>query len=158
MGALLPVAAAAVAADRGSALVATAPVVWSVLGNQFEAGSMIAALCACLAVRFYVSAQEGRVHRWSLDLPVSALALMFTAGAVVSRRPEPLSALLLGTGIGVLGAGIIAIAKKYVDRWLGPLMEPDAAPAPAKPDPDTAAGIGNALRSLDVPPNPTTKD
>jgi len=157
MAAILPVAAAAVASDRSAAVVATAPVVWSLLGYQFEAGSMIAALCACLAVRFYVSRQENGVHPWALDLPVSALALMFTAAAVVSRRPEPLFALLLGTGFGILGAGIIAIAKKYVDRWLGPLMEPDeppSPPAPSKPDPDHVAAIGNALRSLDAPPNP----
>ena len=163
MGALLPLTAAAAAAagDRGAALAgAGPPVVWSVLGLSFEAGSMIAALCACLAVRFYVSRQPGGLHRWALDLPVSTLALMFTAAAVTKQRPDPLYALMLGTGIGVLGAGLIAIAKKYVDqvlRALG-LAEPEeapAAPAPAKPDTDTAAGIGEALRALhELPPSP----
>lgn len=158
MGALLPVAAAAVASDRGAAIAVTAPDVWSVLGYQFEAGSMIAALCACAAVRYYVSQQPG-VHRLALDLPISTLVLMFTAAAVTKQRPEPLYALAIGTGFGILGAGIIAIAKKYMDQFLGALglpapEEPPARPAALKPDPDAAAGIANALRSLDVPPSP----
>lgn len=133
-GATLPIAAAA--AER----VGTphAPVVWDMLGYQFEAGSMIAALCACLAVRFYVAGQAAE-HRWTLDVPVSALALMFTAGMVVTARPAPLVALLFGTGLGAVGAGIIKVAKRYVDRWFG--------------DDSDEAGINRALKKLnDVPP------
>lgn len=35
--------------------VAVQPVLWSVLGHQFEAASMIAGLSACLMVRIWVS-------------------------------------------------------------------------------------------------------
>lgn len=113
-GAALPVMAQA----ASGAATPSAPVVWHVLGYPFEAGSMIAAVCACIAVRFYVS-QSTPAHRWMLDLPVSALSAMFTAGAIISLRPAPLTALLLGTGLGAVGAGLIKIGKSYVDRWLG---------------------------------------
>lgn len=89
---------------------------------------MIAALAACVAVRFWAVQKDYAHHRWSLDVPVTMLALMFTAAAVISVRPVPLIALLLGTGLGVLGAGIIMIAKKYVDRWLGGITGVDTTP------------------------------
>lgn len=118
----------AVAAAGSKGAMVGEPTIWIVLGYPFEAGSMIAALCACLAVRFWAVQKDFVRHRWSLDIPVAALALMFTAGAVIAVRPTPLVALLLGTGLGVLGAGIIAIAKKYVDRWLGDLTGTTPAP------------------------------
>lgn len=121
----IPVAVAA-AGSKGAMV--GEPTIWIVLGYPFEAGSMIAALCACLAVRFWAVQKDYVRHRWSLDIPVAALAQMFTAAAVITVRPTPLIALLLGTGLGVLGAGIIAIAKKYVDRWLGVVAGPDPAP------------------------------
>lgn len=97
----------------------TGPVVWHLLGYPFEAGSMIAAICACLAVRFYVVQHDAGANRWVLDIPVSALTLMFTAGIIISTRPQPLTALIYGTGLGAIGAGLIRIAKKHVDRFLG---------------------------------------
>ncbi len=114
-GITAPVAAAAATISKGATM--TGPVVWHALGYPFEAGSMIAALCACIAVRFYVVQHGAGANRWLLDIPVSALALMFTAGIIVTARPAPLTALLFGTGVGALGAGIIKIAKTYVDRW-----------------------------------------
>jgi hypothetical protein len=126
LAAALPVAVAAAADNKGAMV--TAPTIWIVLGYPFEAGSMIAALTACFAVRFWAVQKDYAHHRWSLDVPVAALALMFTAAAVISVRPSPLVALLLGTGLGVLGAGIIAIAKKYVDRWLGGITGVDTTP------------------------------
>lgn len=116
MGALVPVAAAAIARDKGATVATSEPVVWHALGYPFEAGSMIAALCACAAVRFYVVQTAREQHRWTIDMPVTMLALMFTAGAVITRRPAPLEALLTGTGIGALGAGIITIALSWVRR------------------------------------------
>ena len=53
-------------------------------------------------------------------VPVSVLTLLFTAGLVISQRPEPLWALMTGTGIGALGAGIISIALTWVQRATGP--------------------------------------
>ena len=117
-GATAPVVAGA--AGIGGATNVNNPVVWHVLGYYFEAGSMIAAICACVAVRFYVVQHaSGSASRWVLDVPVSALTLMFTAAFVIALRPEPLSALLIGTGLGAIGAGLIRIAKRHVDRFLG---------------------------------------
>ncbi|WP_230771141.1 hypothetical protein [Sphingomonas sp. Leaf4] len=122
-GAVLPVAAA-MGQDKGATVRVSAPVIWAFLGYPFEAGSMIAALCACVAVRFYVTQSDRKAHRWSVDIPVSALTLLFTAGMVISQRPEPLWALMMGTGIGALGAGIIKIALTWVQRVSGPLAPP----------------------------------
>lgn len=118
-GALIPVAGAALAADKGETVATSVPTVWHALGYPFEAGSMIAALCACVAVRFYVSHKDRAAYRWQVDAPVSALALMFTAAAVMRLRPDPAVALFLGTGFGALGAGIIAAALAYVQRLPG---------------------------------------
>jgi hypothetical protein len=150
MGAFLPVAAA-VATDRGATTATSQPVIWHFVGYAFEAGSMIAALCACLAVRFYVQQTGREQHRWTVDLPVTALVMMFSAAAVMRVRPDPAVALMIGTGLGALGAGIISIALGWVRRNL-PGGEPEASTR--KPDPDTATGIGQALRQLDVPGRP----
>lgn len=123
-GAVVPVARVA-AMDKGATVQASVPTIWHFLGYPFEAGSMIAALCACVAVRFYVVQTERKAHRWTVDVPVSALSLFFTAGLVISQRPEPLWALMTGTGIGALGAGIISIALTWVQRATGPFA-PDA--------------------------------
>lgn len=94
------------------------PVIWSALGYQFEAASMIAGLSACLMVRIWMSLNSGLATSWSwaVDLTVTAIALLFTAGWIVHQRPEPFYALLSGTGFGALGAGIIAIALAWVKR------------------------------------------
>lgn len=128
-GAFAPIAAAAVTTGKPAEL--PVPTVWHVLGYPFEAGSMIAALCACAAVRFYVVQKEYKQHRWTLDAPVSALALMFTAAAIIRMRPDPALALGYGTTFGILGAGIIAIMKKNMDRVLGALGLTDGSPPPA---------------------------
>ncbi|WP_198353057.1 hypothetical protein [Sphingomonas sp. MA1305] len=128
MGALIPVAAAALAADKGATIASSQPVVWHFFGSPFEAGSMIAGLCACLAVRFYVSARAGKEHRWTLDLPVTALALLFTAGAVMRQRPDPALALIYGTGLGALGVGIITFALNFVQARM-PGAEDSKPPA-----------------------------
>ena len=120
-GALLPVAAQAVMNDKGATVNASTPTIWHVLGYAFEAGSMIAALCACAAVRFYVVQKDHEQHRITLDAPISLLALMFTAAAVIRLRPDPSMALVYGTTFGILGAGLIAIVKKNADRVLAAL-------------------------------------
>ena len=133
-GAATPVAVQAIASDTGATVVTSQPTIWHLLGYSFEAGSMIAALCACLAVRWWVVQQETGSHRWRLDVPVSALALMLTATIVARQRPDPVVALLWGTGLGVLGAGIISIAKQWVDRGLtamGVTLPTDEPPPPS---------------------------
>jgi hypothetical protein len=101
------------------------PVLWSALGYQFEAASMIAGLSACLMVRVWVSLSEGvrRPAAWAIDSSVTIIALLFTAGWIVLQRPEPFFALLAGTGFGALGAGIIALALAWVRR-VQPLGDP----------------------------------
>lgn len=96
------------------------PVIWSVLGYQFEAASMIAGLSACMMVRIWVSLKDRAAHVLALDLTVTGISLLFSAGWIVLNRPEPFYALLSGTGFGALGAGIIAIALNWVKR-LDPL-------------------------------------
>ncbi|WP_261268665.1 hypothetical protein [Sphingomonas sp. LC-1] len=114
MGAFIPVAAAAVMRDTGATVATSSPIIWHFAGYPFELGSMIAAICACLAVRFYVVQTDRQQHRWTVDAPVTVLALLFTAGAVMRLRPDPALALIYGTGLGALGAGIIAIALNFV--------------------------------------------
>lgn len=87
---------------------------------------MIAAMCACLAVRFYVSQTDRQQHRWTVDAPVMILALLCTAGAVMRLRPDPALALIYGTGLCALGAGIIAIALNFVRSKLPRTDQPPA--------------------------------
>lgn len=114
MGALIPLAAAALAKGGDGTVRPDGPTVWHFLGNPFEAGSMIAGICACIAVRLYVSQKDRAEHRWNIDLPVSALALMITAGAVMRLRPDPALALIYGTGIGAMGVSLITLAMNFV--------------------------------------------
>jgi hypothetical protein len=130
----------------GGGVLAAQPVLWSALGYRFEAASMIAGLSACLMVRIWVSLNAGRASAWTwawvvaVDLTVTGLALLFTAGWIVLERPEPFYALLSGTGFGALGAGIIAAALAWVKR-IAPLAGIDPAPAPA-PAPGGGGGAG----------------
>lgn len=125
-----------------AASAAAQPVIWTLLGYQFEAASMIAGLCACLMVRIWVSLNDrtSRVWAWSVDLTVTAISMLFTAGWIVLERPAPFYALLSGTGFGALGAGVIAIALAWVKR-IEPLAALDAGgslldlhPQPSAPD------------------------
>jgi len=130
------------------------PVIWSALGYRFEAASMIAGLCACLMVRIWVSLNDRRPRAWAwaVDLTVTGISLLFTAGWIVLQRPEPFYALLSGTGFGALGAGIIAIALAWVRR-IEPLgVEPGPTPAAVPPESDAVAIqrlLGGARRALD---------
>lgn len=130
------------------AAVAAQPVIWTVLGYQFEAASMIAGLSACMMVRMWVSLKDRALYVLALDLSVTGIALLFTAGWIVLDRPEPFYALLSGTGFGALGAGIIAIALNWMKR-IDPFAAGDDAAAnnqsssPSRPiafqkDPDDA--------------------
>ena len=105
---------------KGAALAAVVgqPVLWVLLGYQFEAASMIAGLSACLMVRIWVSLNARSVTpwAWAVDLTVTGIALLFTAGWIVLQRPAPFYALVSGTGFGALGAGIIALALAWVRR------------------------------------------
>lgn len=110
--AVTPVAAAAVSKAKGA--IVTEPTIWHFLGYSFEAAGMVAALFGCLAARYWIGAAQAmrQEHRWSLDMPVSAMALATSAGVMMSTRPAPLYALLLGAGIGVIGEGIFKLAER----------------------------------------------
>lgn len=107
------------------------PVLWSALGYQFEAASMIAGLSACLMVRIWVSLNARSATRWTwaVDLTVTGLAMLFTAGWIALQRPVPFYALLSGSGFGAMGAGIIAFAITWVKR-IEPFARFDADDAP----------------------------
>jgi hypothetical protein len=79
---------------------------------------MFAALFGCFAARFWIGAAQAvrKEHRWSLDIPVSGMALAVSAAIVISQRPEPLGALMYGAGLGILGEGIFKIAEKYLQK------------------------------------------
>ncbi len=114
---------------------ATGPVLWNLLGYQFEAASMIAGLCACLMVRIWVSLNDRspKAWAWGVDLTVTVIAMLFTAGWIALQRPAPFYALLSGTGFGALGAGIIAVALAWVKR-IEPIAGVDLpGPAPTTP-------------------------
>lgn len=100
------------------AIAAIEPLKWYPLGYTVEAGSLIAGLAACACVRVWFS-RIGPTHHWTVDLPVSILTLLFTAGAIAKLRPDPVVALLIGTGLGAVGAGIIKRAQAFADKWLG---------------------------------------
>lgn len=79
---------------------------------------MIAALFGCFAARFWIGAGQAlrAEHRWSLDIPISGMALAVSAALVISFRPEPLGGLMYGAGLGVLGEGIFKIAEAYLRK------------------------------------------
>ena len=117
MAAILPVAAAAMA-QKGATVATSSPAIWHFLGYPFEVAGMIAAVFACGAARWWIGAAQSlrREHRWSLDIPVSGIALAFSVAIVISQRPEPLGGLLYGAGLGVLGEGIFKIAESYLKK------------------------------------------
>ena len=128
-GAALPVAAAAIAKDKGAVIAETVPRIDYFLGYPFETGSMIAGICACLAVRFYVSQEDRKDHRWNVDVPVSLLTLLFTAGMIIQLRPEPFWALVYGTGLGSAGVLIISACLAWVTKG-SDLFQPPEKPKP----------------------------
>jgi len=130
MAAILPVAATAMAA-KGATVATSVPVIWHFLGYPFEAAGMFAALFACFAARFWIGAAQAvrKEHRWSLDIPVSGMALAVSAAIVISQRPEPLSGLMYGAGLGILGEGIFKIAENYLQK-AGAVFGVDAGTTP----------------------------
>ncbi|WP_116091757.1 hypothetical protein [Sphingomonas crusticola] len=97
---------------------AIGPVLWNALGYQYEAASMLGALAACGSVRLWITLNErersGLVI--AIDLTVSVISLLFTAGWVMTQRPQPFYALLGGAGFGALGVGIVAVALAWIKR------------------------------------------
>lgn len=131
--AIMPIAAQAVA-KTGATVTTSSPTIWFFLGYPFEAGGMISALFGCASARFWIGAGEmaRREHRWILDAPVSSMTLALAAGLVISLHPEPLTALLYGAGVGILGEGVFKLAEQRISKLRAAigLGEPTAPPAP----------------------------
>ncbi|KQN33630.1 hypothetical protein [Sphingomonas sp. Leaf38] len=121
----------------------TAPVIWSVLGYSFPAGSMFVGLLACFMVRLFITLDAAGPKRWVLDGIVTGLAMLITAVWIVEHQVDLFAALGTGGMIGAVGAGIITFFKKRGQSAIDVL---DAA-LPGKPvvPPEMAA----TLRTLD---------
>lgn len=102
---------------------------------------MLAGLISCATVRIYIGATAKTRQGVVVDAAITTLTLLFTAGAIASQRPSPFFALLTGTGLGALGAGIIKIAVRYV-RNLDAFAE-------AEPEVTDDEGIRRAVAELD---------
>jgi hypothetical protein len=101
------------------------PVIWSALGYEFEAASMLAALLACLVVRVWVCLTNAptSLRARGLNLSITAIALLFTIGWVMLQRPSPFYGLLSGSGFAALGSGLISISLNWV-KQLDPVTKP----------------------------------
>jgi hypothetical protein len=112
----LAASAAAAAPIAAEGVLKASPVHWTVLGYQFEAAGMIAALFGCAVARvWHGSAQAARQKfRWQLDAPISAMTLGTTVALVMKMSPEPWWGLLYGTGLGVIGEGIFKLAERFM--------------------------------------------
>ena len=113
-----------------SADIATQPILWNALGYQYEAASMLGALAACGSVRLWIvlNDRERSSLALAIDLTVSVISLLFTAGWVMMQRPQPFYALLGGAGFGALGVGIVAVALAWLER-VTPGLKPDVPTA-----------------------------
>jgi hypothetical protein len=119
------------------------PVIWTVLGYTFPAGSMFVGLLACFMVRLFITLDAPGPKRWLLDGIVTGLAMLITAVWIVEHQVDLFAALGTGGMTGAIGAGIISFFKRRGQSAIDAL---DAA-LPGKPvvPPEIAA----ALRKLD---------
>ncbi len=124
----------------------TVPVIWSVLGYSFPAGSMIVGLLACFMVRLFITLDAPGPKRWILDGIVTGLAMLITAVWIVEHQVDLFAALGTGGGAGAVGAGIITFFKRRGQSAIDAL---DAA-LPGKPA--VPADMTATLRELDKLP------
>ena len=124
----------------------TVPVIWSVLGYSFPAGSMIVGLLACFMVRLFITLDAPGPKRWLLDGIVTGIAMLCTAVWIVEHQVDLFAALGTGGGAGAIGAGIITLFKRRGQSAIDAL---DAA-LPGKPT--IPADMTATLRGLDKLP------
>jgi hypothetical protein len=123
---------------------ATVPVIWSVLGYTFPAGSMFVGLLACFMIRLFITLDAPGPKRWLLDGIVTGLAMLITAVWIVEHQVDLFAALGAGASTGAVGAGIISFFKRRGQSAIDAL---DAA-LPGKPA--VPPEITAALRKLDT--------
>jgi hypothetical protein len=121
----------------------TVPVIWSVLGYSFPAGSMIVGLLACFMVRLFITFDTPRPKRWLLDGIVTGLAMLITAVWIVEHQVDLFAALGTGGMTGAIGAGIISFFKRRGQSAIDVLE----AALPGKPV--VPPEITETLRKLD---------
>lgn len=130
---------------------AVTPVLADLLGYQFEVAPMLLAIVSCVIVRVYKGAKAKSREGWVVDVSISLLAVLFTVVFIITLRPNLLLAAVLGTGLGAIGAGLIAYAEKRARAALGEVDALPAAnagralrksyPVPSEPDPDSIPGL-----------------
>ena len=110
------------------------PVIWTFLGYPFEAAGMIAVIFGCICARLFSASQLAarKAYRWTLDVPISAMTFGAAVGLVIDYRPEPLSALLLGAGVGTIGEGLFRIAESMAKKF-GLFGVGEIAPSASQP-------------------------
>ncbi|WP_242095407.1 hypothetical protein [Sphingomonas sp. CROZ-RG-20F-R02-07] len=112
------------------------PAMGDLAGYQFEWAPMVMGVSSCVIVRVYMGLADKSREGWLADLAITALTVLFTVGIVISSRPSLLMALVLGTGLGAIGAGLIGIAEKKTSAVLGEETADDV----------TGGEVGRSLR------------
>lgn len=126
------------------------PVIWSFLGHPFDAASMVAALFAAMTTRVIIGLRNRSVGL-ALDAAILVLVLVTTAAVVASYRTNMVGALLLGTGLGTIGEGILRIAEKWTNSAMRAAGIDPPAPPPGTLAPeheDHPAAISAAMGTL----------
>lgn len=121
----------------------TVPVIWSVLGYSFPAGSMFVGLLACFMVRLFITLDSPGPKRWLLDGIVTGLAMLITAVWIVEHQVDLFAALGTGGMTGAIGAGIISFFKRRGQSAI------DALEAALPGKPIVPAEMTAALREID---------
>ena len=108
---------------------AVTPVLADLLGYQFEVAPMLLAIISCVIVRVYKGAKAKTREGWVVDVAISLLSVLFTVAMIITLRPGLLLAAVLGTGLGAIGAGLIAYAEKRARQALGEELDRTLTPA-----------------------------
>lgn len=130
-------------ATVSSAQAVTIPVVWSVLGYSFPAGSMCVGLLTCFLIRLFITLDTTGPKRWLLDGIVTGIALLVTAVWIVDHQPALFAALGTGGICGAAGAGIITLFKRRGQNAIDALDAVIPGKRPVPPE------ITAALREID---------
>ena len=130
-------------AAYAAAPAATVPVIWTVLGYSFPAGSMCVGLFTCFLVRLFITLDTPGPKRWLLDMIITGIAMLVTAVWIAEHQVDLFAALGTGGMCGAVGAGIITFFKRRGQSAIDALE----AVLPGKPvvPPEMTA----ALRELD---------
>jgi len=119
------------------------PVIWTFLGYDFPAGSMIVGLLACFMVRLFITFDTPGPKRWVLDSIITGLAMLITAVWIVEHQVDLFAALGTGGALGAIGTGIITFFKRRGQSAI------DALEAAMPGKPTVPADMTATLREID---------